>query len=86
MMKLRVSPEFLGVYEALDNRGLCTVNTAIERLLEEHDAAWAREGRVEDERGGAWSFPVRSGAIGFVVYWDYTDEETLELLLLLRRA
>ena len=85
-MKLEHSPEFLGVYETLDGRELAAVDTAIRRLLDEHDAAWAREGRVEGERGGAWLFSVRSGAMGYVVYWDYVGEATLMLLLLLRRT
>jgi hypothetical protein len=83
---LRATPEFRRAYESLGNRELRAVNAAVERLMVEHEAAWAREGRVEGDRGGAWLFSVRSGDTALAVYWDYVGEETLTLLLLLRCA
>jgi len=76
---------FYATYESLDDNELVLVDEAIRRLLVDHSAAWARQGRIEGDRGSAWILTVRTSSLEASLYWDYHDDETLILLALVIR-
>ncbi len=85
-MDFKVTKEFVEAYEKLDNATAGLVDEAIRRLREEHQAGWARQGRVASETGGAWILEIRAIDADITLYWDYADENFLLLLLLVRPA
>lgn len=71
---------FYATYESLTDDEAEPIDEAIRRLLVDHATAWARQGRIEGERGSAWILVVRSSSTETSLYWDYHDEENLILL------
>ena len=55
------------------------------RLLEEHETAWARQGRVAGDHGEAWILEIRTESSGISLYWDYVDNRLILLILLIAR-
>lgn len=84
-MDFKVTTEFVEAYENLDDATAGLVDEAIRRLSEEHQAGWARQGRVASETGGAWILEIRAINADIALYWDYAAENLLLLLLLLVR-
>ncbi len=82
----RVTPEFVEVYESLDDEAAVAVDDTILRLADEHESAWARQGRVAGENGEAWIIEIRAGAVDLSLYWDYLDGQLILLVLLLVRS
>ena len=81
----RVTRAFLHVYEALDDDAVEVVDSAVQRLLEEHETAWARQGRVAGEHGEAWIVEIRSAKRDISLYWDYLEGRLILLAVLLVR-
>lgn len=71
---------FYATYESFTDDEAEPIDEAIRRLLVDHATAWARQGRIEGERGSAWILVVRSPSTETSLYWDYHDEENLILL------
>lgn len=82
----RVTPEFVEVYESLDNEAAVAVDDTIVRLVDGHESAWARQGRVAGENGEAWIIEIRVGGVDLSLYWDYLDGRLILLVLLLVRS
>jgi len=82
----RVTPEFVEIYESLDDEAAAQVDDAILRLADDHESAWARQGRVAGEDGEAWIIEIRAGAADLSLYWDYLDGHLILLVLLLVRS
>lgn len=76
---------FYATYESLTDDEVVPIDEAIRRLLVDHSTAWARQGRIECERGSAWILVVRTPSIEASLYWEYHDEENLVLLAMVPR-
>ena len=86
-MHFLVTSAFANAYDALSGEMVHAVDEAILRLLDEHEGAWARRGRVAGEGGEAWILEIRPKRADISLYWNYLEDERLVLLLLLvRRA
>lgn len=79
----KVTSEFVAVYESLDVDAAVMVDEAVMRLLEDHETAWARQGRVAGNIGEAWILEIRTPTSDISVYWDYLDGRLLLLILLI---
>jgi hypothetical protein len=77
---------FYSTYESLTDDEVVPVDEAIQRLLLEHATAWARQGRIEGERGNAWILVVKTGSYEASLYWDYHDEDHIVLVALVVKA
>ena len=84
-MEFVVTPQFVEAYDALDDDTAEVVDGAVIRLLEEHEGAWARRGRVTGRGGEAWILDIRSSSADMYLYWDYFGDQLVILLLLLVR-
>ena len=73
---------FYSTYESLTDDEVVPIDEAIQRLLVEHSTAWARQGRIEGEKGSAWILAVRTPSLEAALYWDYQDEAMVVLLAL----
>ncbi|HUP17939.1 MAG TPA: hypothetical protein VM848_18060 [Acidimicrobiia bacterium] len=76
---------FYTVYEAISDAEADLVDEAVRRLLRDHATGWARQGRIEGDKGGAWIVALGSGSVDLSLYWDYHDDVTLVLLALVIR-
>jgi hypothetical protein len=81
-MDFVVTEAFYSVYESLGDAEVLAIDDAIRRLLDGHSTAWARQGRVECEKGSAWILTIRAPSFGAALYWDYHDKANLVLLAL----
>lgn len=81
----RVTGDFIAIYESLDDDTAAIVDTTVMRLLEEHDTAWARQGRVAGDHGEAWILEIRTLSSDIALYWDYLDDRLILLILLIVR-
>lgn len=76
---------FYAVYEALDDDRVLVVDEVIKRLLIDHSSGWARQGRIEGNRGGSWIITMTGLDFEGAVYWDYrTDDEVILVALVFR--
>jgi hypothetical protein len=76
---------FSGVYQDLTDDRAVAVDEIIERLLIEHGSGWARQGRIEGDRGGTWLITVTGPDFEGALYWDYrTDTEIILVALVVR--
>lgn len=76
---------FYAVYEALDDDRVLVVDEVIKRLLIDHSSGWARQGRIEGNRGGSWIIIMTGLDFEGAVYWDYrTDDEVILVALVFR--
>ena len=82
----QVTQVFLDAYQDLDDSEIAQVDAAVERLLEEHESAWARQGRVTGESGEAWIIELRAPSADISLYWDYLDGELILLAALIIRS
>ena len=82
----RVTQAFLDVYQDLADPEIAQVDAAVERLLDEHESAWARQGRVRGESGEAWIIELRAPNADISLYWDYLDGELILLAALIIRS
>lgn len=80
-MQFEAVPEYLAVYERLAGRDLNAVQATLARLADEHESGWARQGHIRGERN-AWI--ILEGE--WRLYWVYRNEETILLLVLIRRG
>lgn len=84
-MDFVVTEEFYAVYQDLDDDIVVVVDEFIRRLLLDHTSGWARQGRIEGERGGSWIVPMTSPDGGGAFYWVYRFGEEIVLLALVVR-
>ena len=82
----RVTQAFLDGYDALDDAAVAQVDAAVERLLNEHESAWARQGRVKGESGEAWIIELRTPSADISIYWDYLAGRLILLAALITRS
>jgi len=80
-----VTDEFIEAYEALDDGSAAVIDEAILRLMGEHAGAWARQGPVAGENGGAWIIEIRTDNCDMSLYWDYIDSQLILLAVLIVR-
>ena len=76
---------FYAVYEDLDDDSVVVVDEIIRRLLVDHTSGWARQGRIEGERGGSWIVTVTGLDFDGALYWEYRSGEEIVLLALVVR-
>jgi hypothetical protein len=81
-MDFVVTETFYSTYESLTDDEVVPIDEAIQRLLTEHSTAWARQGRIEGDRGSAWILAVRTPSLEAALYWDYHDEANLVIVAL----
>lgn len=79
----RVTNAFVDSYETLEDETAAAVDEAVLCLLRNHSTAWARQGRVSGEDGGAWIIEIHTGAFSSWLYWDYLGDECVLLMLLI---
>ena len=84
-MEFDFTDAFYSIYESLNDEDVEVVDDAIRRLLVDHSTAWARQGRVEGDKGGAWILSSRSRTLDASLYWDYHNDTTLILVALVVR-
>ena len=77
---------FYGVYQHLNDDRAVAVDEIIKRLLTEHESGWARQGRIEGDRGGAWIITVTGPDFEGALYWDYHTDTKIILVALVVRA
>lgn len=82
----RVTSDFLDMYESLDDGAIAAIDEAVGRLLVDDKSAWARQGRVSGESGGAWIIELRTPAAEIALYWDYLDGHLILLIAVIPRA
>lgn len=82
-MEYAWTPQFKAVYEDADGRVIDVVNAVIERLLIDHEEAWARRNRVVGDKGEAWIISTRTANADVDVYWEYLQDEPDSTILLL---
>ncbi|HSJ84066.1 MAG TPA: hypothetical protein VLA91_09650 [Acidimicrobiia bacterium] len=76
---------FYVVYQDLTDDRAVAVDEIIKRLLIEHESGWARQGRVEGDRGGSWIITVTGLDFEGALYWDYhSDAEIILVALVIR--
>jgi hypothetical protein len=80
-----VTEEFYAVYQDLDDDIVVVVDDVIRRLLLDHTSGWARQGRIEGERGGSWIITMTAPHLDGALYWDYRSGEEIVLLALVVR-
>jgi hypothetical protein len=80
-----VTEEFYAVYQDLGDDIVALVDESIRRLLLDHTSGWARQGRIEGERGGSWIVPMTSPVFNGTLYWEYRSGEEIVLLALVVR-
>jgi hypothetical protein len=80
-----VTEEFYAVYQDLDDDIVVGVDEFIRRLLLDHTSGWARQGRIEGERGGSWIVPMTSSDFEGALYWEYRSGEEIVLVALVVR-
>jgi hypothetical protein len=80
-----VTEAFYAVYEDLDDDRVEVVDEMIRRLLVDHSSGWARQGRIEGERGRSWIVPMTSPVFNGALYWEYRSGEEIVLLALVVR-
>ena len=76
---------FQSTYDSLSDDDVVPIDVAIRRLLVDHATGWARLGRIEGERGGAWSLTAVGQDLEPWLYWDYYNDDTIILLALMVR-
>gem|GEM_PF-1985395 len=84
-MDFVVTEEFYAVYQDLDDDIVVVVDESIRTLLLDHTSGWARQGRIEGERGGSWIVPMTSPDFEGALYWEYRSGEEIVLLALVVR-
>lgn len=76
---------FYGVYDDIDDDRVAVVDEIIKRLLIDHGSGWARQGRIEGNRGGSWIITVTGLDFEGALYWDYRDDDEVILVALVVR-
>jgi len=76
---------FYAVYEDLDDDRVVVVDEIIRRLLIDHTSGWARQGRIEGERGGSWIVTITGLDFDGALYWEYRSGGEIVLLALVVR-
>ena len=76
---------FYSSYESLSDEDVAPIDEGIRRLLVDHTTGWARQGRIEGDRGSTWILTVVGRDSEATLYWDYYDDETIVLLALIVR-
>ncbi len=76
---------FYATYESLSDRDVAPVDEGIRRLMVDHATGWARQGRIEGEKGNAWILTVVTRDLEASLYWEYQDAERILLLALVVR-
>lgn len=75
---------FSEAYDQLTDDDAFELDAIIRRLLGDHEAAWARAGRIEGSEdadvGGAWILRTPIGSALYNIYWEYLDTETVLLI------
>ncbi len=51
----------------------------------DHASGWARQGRIEGEKGIAWILKIVTHDLGVSLYWEFRDAERILLLALVVR-
>ena len=77
--------ESYSAYEDLDDEGVLVVDEMIRRLLIDHASGWARQGRIEGERGGSWIITMTGPNLEGALYWEYHTGESILLVALVVR-
>lgn len=76
---------FYAVYHQLTDDRAEVIDGVIRRLLIDHASGWARQGRIEGERGGSWIITVAGPDFEGALYWDYHNESDVILIALVVR-
>jgi hypothetical protein len=76
---------FYAVYQQLNDDRAVVVDGVIRRLLIDHASGWARQGRIEGDRGGSWIVTVTGPDFEGALYWDYHHENEVILTALVVR-
>lgn len=84
-MDFVVTEEFYAVYQDLDDAIVMVVDEFIRRLVLDHTSGWARQGRIEGERGGSWIVPMTSPDFEGALYWEYCSGEEIVVLAMVVR-
>ena len=76
---------FYAVYETLDDDRVVVVDEIIKRLLIDHSSGWARQGRIEGNKGGSWIITMNGLDFEGALHWDYhNDDEVILVALVIR--
>jgi hypothetical protein len=73
---------FYGVYQDLTDDRAVAVDEIIKGPLIEHESGWARQGRIEGDRGGSWIITVTGPDFEGALYWDYQNDAELIIFAL----
>jgi hypothetical protein len=84
-MEFRATHEFLSAYRVVADAAVACVDDALERVLVDPSGAWARQSRVEGDKGGAWIVVVRCSGVDYHIYWRDSSDGRVEFLLLISR-
>ena len=77
--------EFYSTYEDLDEDRVLLIDEMIRRLLIDHTSGWARQGRIEGEKGGWWIITMTGLDFEGALYWEYHTGESILLVALVVR-
>ena len=64
---------------------MLVVDEMIRRILIDHTSGWARQGRIEGERGGLWIITMTGPNFEGALYWEYHTGESILLVALVVR-
>ena len=76
---------FYATYESLSDRDVTAIDKGIRRLMTANATGWARQGRIEGEKGSAWILTVVDRDLKASLYWEYQDADSIILLALVVR-
>ncbi|MGH8871085.1 MAG: hypothetical protein ACRDWS_03840 [Acidimicrobiia bacterium] len=76
---------FYTVYANLDDDRVVVVDEIIKRLLIDHGSGWARQGKIEGNRGGSWIITMTGLDFEVALYWDYRNDDEVILVALVVR-
>jgi hypothetical protein len=85
MVDFVFTEEFYAVYEDLGHDRVVVVDEVIKRLLIDHSSGWARQGRIEGNRGGSWIITVNGPDFEGALCWDYRNDDEVILVALVVR-
>lgn len=82
-MEYSWTPQFKSAYETANQDVVDVVDALVDRLLIDHEAAWARRNRVIGDLGEAWIISMPTANADVDVYWEYLRDEPDSTILLL---
>lgn len=79
-MDFVLTEAFYVVYQGLRDDRAVVIDEMIKRLLIDHGSGWARQGRIEGDRGGSWIIAVTGPDFEGALYWDYHHDAEVILV------